>query len=68
MALRNTDPRTSENRKKSLNAIIAQAKIYWSFHPAVFVRENPQKTKLDQNGQIKKGSISYEVYIFHTVK
>ena len=27
MALRNTDPRTSENRKKSLNAIIAQAKI-----------------------------------------
>ena len=27
MALRNTDPRMSENRNKSLNAIIAQAKI-----------------------------------------
>ena len=27
VALRNTDPRTSENRNKSLNAIIAQAKI-----------------------------------------
>ena len=57
MGLRNTDPRMSENRNKSLNAIIAQAKnlIVCSSGRAL---EKLNWIKMDK---IKKGSVSYEV-------
>ena len=61
MASRNTDPRTSESRNKRLNTVIGQANICLFRnkpndklpHLAVSVRQNPQKTKLDWNGQIR---------------